>query len=321
MASMKHDAPATMRRHVLSELMADTGSDFGGFFSYARHRERWRCADVTCLGDERLCQAFLALRGLVEPMAGWSPELPTLANMQSFSSFYIGSDPERGRQLLGDEALHLSDCAHACLYRERRFVGLCIMARRSGDTYSRGELGLLDERLPELAERFDAANARESLQERRGRLLIHPSGRVELFGHRARVWLSEERRQRLCGYVAEQVRVGSSEATPPSLFLDGCLVELQRLSGPEGRVGYLAIIQRAPRPRLHPWALLTPRQREVAMYAASGATANEIARTMTIQPSTVRDHIKEIYRRLGIGSRVELSLLLRKQPPSEPDAS
>jgi DNA-binding CsgD family transcriptional regulator len=51
---------------------------------------------------------------------------------------------------------------------------------------------------------------------------------------------------------------------------------------------------------------LSPRQLEIAEYAAAGATAREIASTLGISPHTVRQHIKDAYRMLGVSSRVEL---------------
>ncbi|MGE0790855.1 MAG: LuxR C-terminal-related transcriptional regulator [Sandaracinaceae bacterium] len=51
---------------------------------------------------------------------------------------------------------------------------------------------------------------------------------------------------------------------------------------------------------------LSPRRREVAELAAVGATAIEIAAHMTISPHTVRQHLKSVYRELGVANRVEL---------------
>jgi DNA-binding CsgD family transcriptional regulator len=51
---------------------------------------------------------------------------------------------------------------------------------------------------------------------------------------------------------------------------------------------------------------LSPRQREIAEYAAAGATAREIATTLEISQHTVRQHLKEVYRTLGVSSRLEL---------------
>ena len=52
---------------------------------------------------------------------------------------------------------------------------------------------------------------------------------------------------------------------------------------------------------------LSPRQQEIALLAAEGATAIEIAQVLTISAHTVRQHLKEIYRRLEVGNRAELA--------------
>ena len=58
--------------------------------------------------------------------------------------------------------------------------------------------------------------------------------------------------------------------------------------------------------------LLTPTQQMVAEYAAAGATITEIAVATGRRPETVRSHVKEIYRRLSICTRLELQWLMRR---------
>ena len=58
--------------------------------------------------------------------------------------------------------------------------------------------------------------------------------------------------------------------------------------------------------------LLTPAQQIVAEFAAAGATVAEIATAIDRSPETVRTHVKEIYRRLSICTRLELQWLLRR---------
>ena len=53
--------------------------------------------------------------------------------------------------------------------------------------------------------------------------------------------------------------------------------------------------------------LLTPREAEVMELLRSGATNAEIAHELSIGIETVRTHARAIYRKLGIGSRRELS--------------
>lgn len=62
-----------------------------------------------------------------------------------------------------------------------------------------------------------------------------------------------------------------------------------------------------------PWlsdARLTPRQLEVCELAATGATAEEVARHLGISPHTVRQHLKMAYQELGVANRVELAQAL-----------
>jgi DNA-binding NarL/FixJ family response regulator len=58
--------------------------------------------------------------------------------------------------------------------------------------------------------------------------------------------------------------------------------------------------------------LLTPREAEVLELLTDGRTNAQIAQRLTIGIETVRTHARNIYRKLGIGSRRELSSLRRR---------
>jgi DNA-binding NarL/FixJ family response regulator len=60
--------------------------------------------------------------------------------------------------------------------------------------------------------------------------------------------------------------------------------------------------------------LLTPREAEVLELLEDGATNAEIAHELSIGIETVRTHARHIYRKLGIGSRRELTRLTRQDP-------
>ena len=55
--------------------------------------------------------------------------------------------------------------------------------------------------------------------------------------------------------------------------------------------------------------LLTPREADVLELLQEGATNAQIAQTLSIGVETVRTHARNIYRKLGIGSRRELARL------------
>jgi DNA-binding CsgD family transcriptional regulator len=56
---------------------------------------------------------------------------------------------------------------------------------------------------------------------------------------------------------------------------------------------------------------LSPREREVARLAADGLTSLAIGARLGIREATVSVHLHRIYAKLGIGSRVQLALLVR----------
>jgi len=58
---------------------------------------------------------------------------------------------------------------------------------------------------------------------------------------------------------------------------------------------------------------LTPKQRQLAQWYASGLTSRAVAARAGISWRTARTHLEHIYARLGIHSRAELALLLVRE--------
>ena len=59
---------------------------------------------------------------------------------------------------------------------------------------------------------------------------------------------------------------------------------------------------------------LTPQELQVSLAAADGLTNKEIGARLFLSPKTVEFHLSRAYRKLGVGSRVELARLLAAQP-------
>ncbi|MCB9680473.1 MAG: helix-turn-helix transcriptional regulator [Alphaproteobacteria bacterium] len=110
--------------------------------------------------------------------------------------------------------------------------------------------------------------------------------------------------------VSDEVRQFASGSGTADSVVGGHRLLLERLRGSE-EVAVLAHVTEVTPAVLSDPLRLSPLKRRIASYAVRGATVPEIARTIERSPETVRAHIKQIYQRLGIASRVELAEAVR----------
>lgn len=75
---------------------------------------------------------------------------------------------------------------------------------------------------------------------------------------------------------------------------------------------------RPPGESLLSLAGLSARERQIAILLIEGGCAKSISRDLSISPGTVRNHIKTVYRKLGIHSQVELMAAIREGDLSLP---
>ena len=69
----------------------------------------------------------------------------------------------------------------------------------------------------------------------------------------------------------------------------------------------------APARRAVDWGLLTPREQEIADLTGQALTNRQIASRVALSPHTVNYHLRQIFQKLAITSRVELAALLRQR--------
>ena len=72
-----------------------------------------------------------------------------------------------------------------------------------------------------------------------------------------------------------------------------------------------------PRPAAD-WSLLTPREQEIADFVGSALTNRQIATRVGRSPHTVNYHLRQIFHKLGLTSRVELASLVRQRDAAGP---
>jgi DNA-binding CsgD family transcriptional regulator len=64
------------------------------------------------------------------------------------------------------------------------------------------------------------------------------------------------------------------------------------------------------------WDSLTDSELKVVNLIARGATNRSVAQQLHVSPHTVRAHLRNTFAKLGVSSRVELSQVAKRRPPT-----
>lgn len=132
--------------------------------------------------------------------------------------------------------------------------------------------------------------------------VLEPSGELSMSSASAGRWLTQTRLRRLREFVAA---LDGPLERPVRVSIDGVSVRVVTMAGRSEALGLWIECSDDP------VNALSPRLRQVAEFAAAGATAGEIAEALSLSTHTVRGYLKDVYRRLGVANRVELSARLR----------
>lgn len=187
------------------------------------------------------------------------------------------------------------------------YIGLFGSTERS--TPSRAVRGLLAEHEALLVDILRATRSEPVSNE--GALVLDAEGRV--FGGEVGLtdWLAEGRAPTLCTLV-RLCRDGDRVEGP----IDGSRLQARFASGSTGSM-WIGSIAPAKPVRIAADARLTPTQRKVAWHLARGLSAKEVASELGIGTETARGHLRDIYARLQVSTRVELAQRLGAVAPAE----
>lgn len=323
-ATISTGEPHTLRQRILSSLLKLVDADAACFYCLgtAKGRRYTRCWEsagsqfpglMSNLSTSRADAAMndtsvrdfarpsrLERSSFVEDGALWKPEV------------YLECRPYR--TILAPFGLRHQQRLLA--YHGNRFLGWVGLVRSHGTkpfTYhDRSRLQpLVQPVITALltAERLENA----ALPEEAGDIILSASGRVAHATSHGQAWLAHPG---FATRLAAAVRAMDRDETSAEehLGVGPAQVRMVRVDGADG-VRYLAQVGPLTALTMHPDTPLTPTQRKIAYYLAAGATVKEAADALGVSAETVRTHLRTIYRRLVVSSRVELARALGSETP------
>lgn len=121
------------------------------------------------------------------------------------------------------------------------------------------------------------------------------------------------------GYVLEGLSAGANgyilkdTSTVGLISAIRAVVAGEQVTAPDIAAQLMQLLDKQYADREQSYGGLTSREMETLVLVAKGLAAKEIARTLTISEKTVRNHISNIYRKLGIYDRSQLVIYAMKK--------
>lgn len=305
-----------IRGRALDLLNRATGNDVAFSLDMRPSPEGYRFANVTVRHPAGFLGSPMVLDGKpCPPHLTWDPVRPPRTEVERFVGItahgLLRSEAARWMWRNIYEPVGVTDQARTLLYHDRRFVGFVGLLAR-GPTFSVSQLRRLNGLHDALTAAFVAAQHVERPLTGPAYVVLCVGGTIEHACERSARWLDDDRR----AWLVSCIRALDQGLDPGPSMLHGVRARFVRLYGASG-ARYLASLEAVPPLREDASARLSGRQREIAEYAAVGATKIEIGVTLGLSPQTVAWHLKEVYRRLGVSTRVELADALREEADRE----
>jgi DNA-binding CsgD family transcriptional regulator len=137
--------------------------------------------------------------------------------------------------------------------------------------------------------------------------IVAPSDHVLLWDWASRMTATGERSKRDLSLANGAAVIDACEPVQDGGAMVGALIQLRALESDAW--GDDPGVSSADRPTFG-WSSITESEHSVADLVAEGLTNREVATRLLLSPHTVDAHLRHIYRKLGIRSRVELARLV-----------
>lgn len=309
LSTLSSECPEQIRRSVIDALSSQIPCDGGLFFTCTTVDDQRYYTDITPHDeDAHFCRAFEQLNGNPVLDAAWLPSKLDPNTVDTFVCLreYYGEESYETTEVVKEVylPLEIGDNLRALFLDGDELLGwVGLMRRGLSERFSQSERNALQSAVPAIKAAVAAADAAHNQVFGDSMCATFaPDGRLRHASDPCARWLDADKRHALRRWVRD---FDSGCNTTPIRLLGDAEVRLVRMDGASG-VRYLITVDRAQHMRVDPWQWLTDRQRDIAQLAICGATSQEIADHLQISRETVRTHLKNIYRRLGIGSRTEL---------------
>jgi len=255
--------------------------------------------------DGHLLKRLASLHGLPVNGRPFDARRPTWRAVRRF----VAADTLELGEALGIDG-ELND-HHYCtlIYDTSRFIGLLLVCRADdGGRFSRAEVRRLDAWMRRnqstlVDTELLTSSARSALP------------RYWVVGDRGSILLRSDPDsptvpEDLQAAVLEQVRAFDYEGNGHIKFVArGIESTAVRMAGDAIDDAVLVKLDPIDSVKLHPDALLTPRQRTVVALIREGMTQKQVAKELGISPNTVKTHLRDAYQTLGVHRRAELLAL------------
>lgn len=296
--------PRALREQAVRELMAATRSHVGVFHGLVRRADTrtLHVASIVVEGHEGVASIFRRNDGIDYGALGI--EVDHAAPFGQFMVHLLENTPTEVQRQYWSK-LGITSSISTNLESHGRFLGTFAGYRVGGAPYTARELTLADRLVPlltEAAERADRLEASSSTAT--GPWVLDARGAVQ-FGPPPEADHPPGPPPSVCLAAQGFLQGGLANAVTARSYY-----AFQRLVGRNTSVVLVTCHPVEPFV-VHEALRLTTLRRRVAGLAARGASVPEIAAVLDRSPETVRTHLKNVYARLGVGTRLELLEAIR----------